>query len=213
MAVKTVNADLNVLGALTGTDALFKMVLNGAFEVQANDGATLLKVDEVNRQVEMMDLIVSGTLTKVQTTDTEIKDNIITLNKMPDGQAPPSTFTSGIEIDRGTLSEIDPTLRWNNETLVWEISGDAGVFRTIAVQGGIGFTKKHIETVSTPTLQVIINNVHELINVPGATVQIFEPGAGDIWVEILAQVKWSNDWHTITIDFEENFTGKIILVG
>ena len=195
------------------SDAIIKLDANGKFEVQANDETPLLKVDEVNKRVEMMDLIVSGTLTKVQTTDTEIKDNIITLNKMPEGQAPPSTFKSGIEIDRGTLSEIDPTLRWNNEILAWEISGDAGIFRTIAVQGGTGFTKKHIETVSTPTLQVTINNVHELINVPGATVQIYEPGTGDSWVEILAQVKWSSDWHTVQIYFEENFTGRIILVG
>ena len=195
------------------SDAVIKLDANGKLEVQANDGATLLKVDEVNRRIEMLDAIIYGALTKVETVDTEVKDNTITLNKQSEGQAPPAAFTSGIEIDRGTLSAIKPTLRWNNASLAWEISGDTGEFRPIAVQGGTAFAMKHIEEVVTPTLQVIINNVHELINVPGATVQIYEPGTGDSWVEILAQVKWSSDWHTVQIDFEENFTGEIILVG
>ena len=85
--------------------------------------------------------------------------------------------------------------------------------QAIAVQGGTAFARKHIEEVVTPTLQVIISNVHELVNVPGATVQIYEPGTGDSWEEALAQVKWSSDWHIVQIDFEENFTGKIVLVG
>ena len=194
-------------------DAVIKLDVNGKIEVQANDGATLLKVDEVNRRIEMLDAVIFGALTKVETVDTEVKDNTITLNKQSAGQAPPSAFTSGIEIDRGTLSSIKPTLRWNNATLAWEISGDAGEFRPIAVQGSTAFARKHIEEVVTPTLQVIISNVQELVNVPGAVVQIYEPGTGGSWVEVLAQVKWSSDWHTLTIDFEDNFTGKIILVG
>ena len=195
------------------SDAVIKLDASGKLEVQASDGASLLKVDEVNRRIEMLDAVIFGALTKVETVDTEVKDNTITLNKQSAGQAPPSAFTSGIEIDRGTLSAIKPTLRWNNGTLAWEISGDAGEFRPIAVQGSTAFARKHIEEVVTPTLQVIINNVHELVNVPGAVVQIYEPGTGGSWMEVLAQVKWSSDWHTLTIDFEENFTGKIILVG
>ena len=194
-------------------DAVIKLDSNGKFEVQANDGASLLKVDEVNQRIEMVDVIITGSATKIQTIDTEVKDNVITLNKQADGQAPPADFTSGIEIDRGTLSAIKPTLRWNNADLAWEISGDDGAFQPIAVQGSAAYTRKHIEEVSTPTLQVVISDVHTLVNVPGAAVQIYEPGASDTWVEILAQVKWSNDWHTLTIDFEENFTGKIVLVG
>ena len=196
------------------SDAVIKLDANGKFEVQANDETPLLRVDEVNQRVEMMDLIVAGALTAVKTVDMEVKDNKITLNKQEPEQAPLSTFKSGIEIDRGTLSAIMPTLRWNNEELRWEISGDAGLFRPIAVQGGVGFTKKHIEDVLTPTQTVTINNVHELINVPGATVQIYEvTGTPPVRVAILAQVVWSDDWHTVQIDFGENFVGQIVLVG
>jgi len=205
--------DLQELYEAGPADAVIKLDANGKLEVQANDLTPLFRIDEVNRRVEMTDLIVSGAVTKVQTTDTEVKDNTITLNKQSEGQAPPSSFTSGIEIDRGTLSSIKPTLRWNNSTLVWEISDDQGNFQPIPLEGGTGSVKKHVETLDTPTLQVVIDNVQELVNVPGATVQIYEPGAGDSWVEILAQIQWSSDWHTLTIDFEENFTGRIVLVG
>ena len=198
------------------SEAVIKLDANGKFELQANDETVLLKVDEVNQRIEMVDVIITGSATKIQTTDTEVLDSTITLNKQAEGQAPPSGFTSGIEIDRGTLSAIKPTLRWNNDTLVWEISNDAGTFQPIAVQGWTGFTRKYIKEVVTPTMQVIINNVNTLVNVPGVTVQIYELHEyveGDTWTEILAQVVWNETWDILIIDFEENFTGKIVLVG
>ena len=54
-------------------------------------------------------LIVQGTTTSIETTNTDITDNVITLNKGEVGTGVTST-TAGIEIDRGT----DP-----NRSLVW----------------------------------------------------------------------------------------------
>ena len=63
-------------------------------------------------------LTVSGTLTSIQTTNTTITDNTITLNDGETG-AGVTAGSSGIEIDRGTLDNA--TLLWNETTDVFEL--------------------------------------------------------------------------------------------
>ncbi len=62
-------------------------------------------------------LTVSGSLTSVNTTNTEISDNSIVLNK-GETAAGVTAGTAGIEIDRG--SEDSATLQWNETDDVWE---------------------------------------------------------------------------------------------
>ena len=62
-------------------------------------------------------LTVSGTLTSVNTTNTEIADNSIVLNNGETG-AGVTAGTAGLEIDRGT--EDSATLQWNETDDVWE---------------------------------------------------------------------------------------------
>ena len=63
-------------------------------------------------------LTVSGTLTSVNTTNTEIADNSIVLNKGEAG-AGVTAGTAGFEIDRG--SEDAATFQWNETTDVFEL--------------------------------------------------------------------------------------------
>ena len=63
-------------------------------------------------------LTVSGTLTSVNTTNTEIADNSIVLNK-GETAAGVTAGTAGLEIDRGTADAA--TLQWNETDDVWEI--------------------------------------------------------------------------------------------
>lgn len=63
-------------------------------------------------------LTVSGTLTSVNTTNTEIADNSIVLNK-GETAAGVTAGTAGLEIDRGTAD--DATLQWNETDDTWEI--------------------------------------------------------------------------------------------
>ena len=72
------------------------------------------------------DLTVSGTLTSINTTDTEITDNLITLNKGETG-AGISSGTSGIEIDRGTESAV---------SIVYNDTDDQWTFGTETVEAG-----------------------------------------------------------------------------
>jgi hypothetical protein len=63
------------------------------------------------------DLTVQGTTTSINTTDTEISDNVITLNQGETG-AGVSKGTSGIEVARGSL--FNASWKWNEITGRWE---------------------------------------------------------------------------------------------
>ena len=72
------------------------------------------------------DLTVSGTLTSINTTDTEITDNVLTLNKGETG-AGVSLGTSGIEIDRGTEPAV---------SIVYNDTDDQWTFGTETLETG-----------------------------------------------------------------------------
>lgn len=187
---------------------------NGSLLIRASDNTPLLDIDDANKQVTLKDLVIEGAVTKVETTDTEVKDNLITLNKQESGQTPPSTFTSGIEIDRGS-GNTKPTLRWDNTTKKWQASFDNETFFDLATTDQVpGYTavRKYIETVSAPSLNVVINDIGSKVNIPGCTIQIFEEVTG-LLEQVEAEVKWATDWSSVTINFDESFVGKIVLMG
>ena len=62
-------------------------------------------------------LFVIGTSSKIESTDTYIYDNFITLNAGVTG-AP--TLNAGIEVNRGSSPQVG--FRWNESLLVWEIN-------------------------------------------------------------------------------------------
>ena len=190
------------------------LIPNGSLLIKASDNTPLLEIDEANKQVTLKDLVIEGAVTKVETTDTEVKDNLITLNKQDSGQTPPSTFISGLEIDRGS-GNTRPTLRWNNTTKKWQISLDNDTFFDLATSEQVpGYTavRKYVESVSTPSLTVVINDVGSKVNIPGCTIQIFEEVTGQL-EQVEAEVKWATDWSSVTVNFEETFVGKIVLLG
>ena len=96
-------------------------------------------------------LTVSGTTTEVETTNTSISDNIITLNK---GETGPGiaggTGYSGIEVDRGT-GQFVPAIRYNDNTDSWELSNNGVTFLNIsATSGGSGI--ENVVEDTTPQL-------------------------------------------------------------
>ncbi len=90
-----------------------------------DDNATSTQVTITDTAVTMAgnaiitgDLTVNGTLTSISTTNTEIADNSIVLNK-GETAAGVTAGTAGIEIDRGT--EDSATFQWNETSDRWEI--------------------------------------------------------------------------------------------
>jgi len=72
-------------------------------------------------------LTVSGTATAINTTQTTINDNIITLNNDATGTP---TENAGIEVERGDSNNV--AIRWNESTDRWQISNDGSSYANIA---------------------------------------------------------------------------------
>ena len=72
-------------------------------------------------------LTVSGTATAINTTQTTINDNIITLNNDATGTP---TENAGIEVERGDSDNV--AIRWNESTDRWQISNDGSSYANIA---------------------------------------------------------------------------------
>jgi hypothetical protein len=90
--------------------------------------ATATGTSNFNDIVIAGDLTVQGTTTSIETTNTDITDNVITLNKGELGVGV-SSLTSGIEIDRGT--ETNVTLVWDDSIDKWTIGTETLVAGTI----------------------------------------------------------------------------------
>ena len=69
-----------------------------------------------------------GTVAAVATTNTTVTDNVITLNQGETGDGVTAVY-SGIEVDRGNLPKV--AVRWNENTLSWELSNDGSVYAPI----------------------------------------------------------------------------------
>jgi hypothetical protein len=101
-----------------------------------NTGYTLTTINDTDTvtfntsQVTVTgNLVVLGSQTAIETTNTTIWDNIITLNGgLSPGIAP--TLNAGIEVDRGTMANV--TLRWNEGVKTWQIADQFGVYANIA---------------------------------------------------------------------------------
>jgi len=77
-------------------------------------------------------LTVSGTATAINTTQTTINDNIITLNN--DVTGTPSQ-NAGIEVERGDATNV--ALRWNETSDKWQITTDGSSYGDIVTSANI----------------------------------------------------------------------------
>ena len=108
--------------ATTASDALI-FGLNDANKVSAyKSDANLLRLD--GSLVITGNLTVSGTTTYINTTETNIGDNIITLNADFTGTV--ATENAGIEIERGV--QTNSALLWNEGTDRWTFSDGSNYF-------------------------------------------------------------------------------------
>lgn len=84
-------------------------------------------------------LTVLGNVTSVSSTDTNVNDNIITLNSGEMG-AGVTRGTAGIEVDRGSLPVT--SIKWDEPSQKWVLTNDGNTFANIAVQspGGAVFS-------------------------------------------------------------------------
>ena len=100
---------------------------------------TINPADKVNINTSLVtingNLIVTGEQTSIDTTNTTIWDNIITLN----GGTSPGTapvLDAGIEVDRGTQANVQ--LRWHEAVQQWQITNNGSTFANIATATATG---------------------------------------------------------------------------
>lgn len=95
-------------------------------------------------------LVVSGTTASINTTNTDIQDNTIVLNK---GEAGPGVTTgySGINIDRGT-GQFVPGIRWDEAASSFKLTNDGVTWKYIATSVGGGSGISAVSEDTAPTL-------------------------------------------------------------
>jgi len=98
-----------------------------------------------NNVVVTGDLTVQGAVTSIETTNTTITDNIITLNDGEAGAGVTSGF-AGLEVDRGTLG--DATLLWNETTDTWEFRDDTNL-------SAVAFGSLEVSAIDTDTINSV----------------------------------------------------------
>lgn len=109
-----------------------KLLVYGEYTIQTTD-AGADKVNINSSQVTINgNLIVTGNSSSINSTNTTIWDNIITLNGGLSPTLAPS-INAGIEVDRGTLANVQ--IRWNEATDTWQLTNDGTNFGTILTSG------------------------------------------------------------------------------
>lgn len=93
-------------------------------------------IESLNGNVNIIgNLVVSGTTASVSSTDTQVIDNIITLNAGETG-AGVTKNTAGIEVDRGT--ELNVSILWNETDQTWTYTNNGTNFFPFGSGGGGG---------------------------------------------------------------------------
>ena len=94
-------------------------------------------------------LVVLGNQASLSTTNTAIFDNVITLNAGLSPSIPP-TLNAGIEVDRGTLANVQ--LRWNESVKNWQVTTNGSTYANIATTAGAGSALTAVSQDTAPIL-------------------------------------------------------------
>jgi len=102
-------------------------------------------------------LVVNGNTTAIESTNTNIWDNIIVLNAGTTGSP---ALNAGITVDRGTSSNVQ--LRWNEGVTNWQVTTDGSTYSNIATASG---SIANVYADSAPTLGANLKiNGHTIYN-------------------------------------------------
>jgi len=88
--------------------------VSGDYNISSVDSSTDNVVITTHTVTVNGNLTVTGTTTSVETTNTEIADAVITLNKGEPGSGVTGTY-SGIEVDRGSANDV--AIRWTKHPI------------------------------------------------------------------------------------------------
>ena len=153
--------------------------INGNYEL-----TTLGASDTVTLTTSLVtitgNLTVSGTQTTVNSTDTDIQDRVIVLNKGESG-AGVTGGTSGIEVDRG--SSTNSRIVFDESTDKWSIDNGSGSLTAIATSAG-GTGLENVVEDTTPQLGGDLDvNSQSIISASNGNIVIAPNGTGILHVD------------------------------
>jgi hypothetical protein len=107
--------------------ATFKRI-SGDYTIQSAGAGDNVNIN-TNTLTVNGNLVVTGNSTSINTTNTSIWDNIITLNaNLSPATAP--TLNAGIEVNRGSSANV--ALRWNETVRNWQVTTDGSTYGNIS---------------------------------------------------------------------------------
>lgn len=152
------------------------------YKVKVNSGGAIVLDTGINvgEVIVTGNLRVEGNTTTVNTTNLEIEDNIILLNKGETGAGITDTLNrSGIEIDRGTLPDaqfvFDENIEWTGSTNA-EYNTYEGAFATRLFDNSISALR---------TRSIVTGNKDTNLNLLGPSPAAGESGVGSAVVSVL----------------------------
>jgi len=158
--------------------------VSGDYNISSVDASTDNVVITTHTVTVNGNLTVTGNTTSVETTNTEITDSVITLNKGESGAGVTTTY-SGFEVDRG--SENDVAIRWNETSDIWELTTDGVTYTEITTSAGAGISDVVSDT--TPQLggDLDINGFNITSAVSNQNIVIDPSGTGKL--EVSSELK------------------------
>ena len=105
------------------------------YKLESIGGAGTVEIEATTLTVTG-NLVVAGTNTAVNSTNLDIADKTIVLNKGEVGAGVTSPVHSGIEIDRGSLTNTG--LRYNDTSNKWELTEDGSTWVNVLSGASVG---------------------------------------------------------------------------
>ena len=105
------------------------------YKLESIGGAGTVEIEATSLTVNG-NLIVAGSSTEVNSTDLAITDKTIVLNKGELGAGVTSPVHSGIEIERGTETNVG--IRYNDSSDKWELTNDGSTWADILAGASVG---------------------------------------------------------------------------
>jgi len=140
--------------------ATFKRI-SGDYTIQSAGASDNVYVN-TNTLTVNGNLIVTGNSTSINTTNTSIWDNIITLNANLSSNTAP-TLNAGIEVNRGSSANV--ALRWNETVRNWQVTTDGSTYANIST-GLAGLTANL--NITGYRIYDTVSNVQFYANTPSA---------------------------------------------
>ena len=150
--------------------------IGGAYTISASGGMTI-----DNELTVTGNLTVTGTTNSVDTTNTRITDRVVTYNQGESGAGVTGQY-SGIEVERGSLSNA--LLVFNETTDTFQVSTDGGSSYLNVLTGAGGSGISDVVDDTTPQLGGDLDiNGKNIISSTNEDIQLIPSGTGSVTVE------------------------------